>query len=120
MFLTFVRNRITELRMEKKISEYKLSLELGHSKNYIQNITSGKSQPSLSELGFIIEYFQITPGEFFGGDTTDSLNVIELHKLSKQMSDEQVRLLIYLAEAIRQNGDLPEDLQKRLSQPKKG
>ena len=37
----FVRDRITELRIKADISEYQLSLELGHSKSYIQSISSG-------------------------------------------------------------------------------
>ncbi len=31
---TFIRERITELRIQKNISEYKMSLDLGHSKNH--------------------------------------------------------------------------------------
>ena len=44
----FVRDRITELRMRREKSECKLSLELGHSKSYIQSISSGRTSPSLS------------------------------------------------------------------------
>ena len=44
----FVRERITELRMLKDMSEYQLSLELGRSHSYIQSITSGKTSPSMS------------------------------------------------------------------------
>lgn len=31
----FIRNRITRLRMLKNVSEYQMSLDLGHSKSYI-------------------------------------------------------------------------------------
>ena len=37
----FVRNRITQLRINKGISEYQLSYDLGHSRGYINNISSG-------------------------------------------------------------------------------
>ena len=46
----FIRERITELRIQKNISEYKMSLDLGHSKSYIQSISSGKALPSMSEF----------------------------------------------------------------------
>ena len=61
----FVRNRITQLRLQKDVSEYQMSYDLGHSRSYINNITSGKSLPSLSEFFAICDYFQITPLEFF-------------------------------------------------------
>ena len=37
----YVRSRITQLRINKGISEYQLSYDLGHSRGYINNITSG-------------------------------------------------------------------------------
>lgn len=61
----FIRNRITELRMNADISECRLSLKLGHGKSYIQSITSGKSNPSLAGLFEICAYFGLTPSEFF-------------------------------------------------------
>ena len=39
----FVRNRITELRLKKDVSEYQMSLDLGKNKSYIQGISSGRS-----------------------------------------------------------------------------
>lgn len=39
----FIAERITELRLKKDISEYQMSLDLGKSKSYIQNISSGRS-----------------------------------------------------------------------------
>lgn len=46
----YIRNKISELRIKKGLSEYKMSLDLGHSKSYIQSISSGKALPSLSEF----------------------------------------------------------------------
>jgi len=67
----FIRDRITQLRMERNISEYHMSLELGHSKGYIQSISSGRSLPSMSEFLAICEYLKVTPAEFFT-DPTES------------------------------------------------
>lgn len=61
----FIRTRITELRMQKNISEHKMSLDLDKSGSYIRGITSGAALPSLKELFNIISYFNITPTEFF-------------------------------------------------------
>jgi len=60
-----LRSRITELRLKKNVSEHKMSLELGKSDSYIRGITSGKALPSLKELYNIIDYFEMSPAEFF-------------------------------------------------------
>ena len=71
----FIRERITELRIQKNISEYKMSLDLGHSKSYIQSISSGKALPSMSEFLYICEYLDITPKEFFDVNNTETLKL---------------------------------------------
>ena len=38
MEASFVRERITQLRMAKGVSEYKMSYDLGHSRGYINRI----------------------------------------------------------------------------------
>ena len=69
MEMDFIRNRITELRVKKGISEYQLSYDLGHSKNYIHNIVTGYSQPSVKELLYLIDTLGITPRLFFDEET---------------------------------------------------
>ena len=61
----FVRERITQLRLQKGVSEYKMSYDLGHSRGYINNISSGKTLPSMTEFFAICDYFEITPIDFF-------------------------------------------------------
>ena len=51
----FVRTRITRLRMDKGVSEYQMSLDLGMSKGYIQSISSGKALPSLAVFRLVKE-----------------------------------------------------------------
>ena len=46
----FIRDRITKLRIQKDVSEYKMSLDMGHSTSYIRSITSGKALPSMGEF----------------------------------------------------------------------
>lgn len=67
-YKAFIRYRITELRMQKGISEYQMSLELGQNKNYIQGISSGKALPSMTQFLNICEFFDMTPMQFFDGD----------------------------------------------------
>ena len=60
-----IRARITQLRLAKNVSEHRMSLDLDKSGSYIRGITSGVALPSLKELLRIIEYFEMTPAEFF-------------------------------------------------------
>lgn len=64
-YVDFVRNRITQLRLQRNISEHKMSLDLDKSGSYIRSITNGTALPSLKELFHIITYFDMTPVEFF-------------------------------------------------------
>lgn len=61
----FLRNRISELREQKGVSEQKMSLDLGRSKCYINNIMSGRAMPSFHEFIAICEYFKVEPKDFF-------------------------------------------------------
>ncbi len=67
----YIRERITQLRMQKGVSEYKMSYDLGHSRGYINNISSGKTLPSMTEFLAICDYFDITPAQFFQADVSN-------------------------------------------------
>lgn len=48
--IQFIRERISDLRCQKQVSERKMSLDLGHSTSYIRSITSlaqSESEPSV-------------------------------------------------------------------------
>lgn len=93
----FVRQRITSLRMQKGVSEYKMSLDLGHSKSYIQSISSGRALPSLPELLYICEYFSIHPKDFFDEDNAFPMEREKLIQLSDRLNPEDLLLLCQLA-----------------------
>lgn len=102
MDTTFIRDRITELRLQKGVSEYKMSMDLGHSKSYIQSISSGKSLPSLSEFLYICEYFDISPKAFFDTETCD-LQLIEQTKNElKQLNTNDLKLIYELTRRLNQ------------------
>lgn len=72
----FVQERITELRLAKNISEYRLSKDLGYSKGYIQSISSGKTLPSIAAFYEICDYFKITPKEFFDDEAVPDSELV--------------------------------------------
>ena len=80
----YIGKRITQLRMQKNVSEYQMSLELGQSKGYIQGITSGRSLPSMAQFLNICDYFEISPMEFFSENIEDPCMLrSEMEKLNK-------------------------------------
>ena len=60
-----LRDRITQLRIQQNVSEHRMSLELNKSGSYIRRITNGHALPSVHELFNIIQYFGMSPAEFF-------------------------------------------------------
>jgi transcriptional regulator with XRE-family HTH domain len=97
----FVRNRITQLRINKGISEYKLSYELGHSRGYINNITSGKALPSMSEFFLICDYFGITPIEFFDVRHSKPELVAKTIEEIQTLNDEDILMMLTLIKRIK-------------------
>ena len=94
MYIQFLRNRITQLRLQKGVSEYQMSLDLGHSRGYIQNISSGKSLPSVEGLFEIWDYFGLTPAQFFDESVDDPALVAEAVKGLRQLSDSDKLLIL--------------------------
>ena len=88
-----IRERITQLRLLKGVSEYKMSYDLGHSRGYINNISSGKTLPSMTEFLAICDYFAISPEEFFNKKTQDPKLSRELTGLLEQLSVEDLALI---------------------------
>ncbi len=103
MYDKFVSDRITQLRLQKGVSEYKMSYELGHSRGYIYNISSGKSLPPLKEFFAICEYFGITPAEFFD-DRLDNPELIQKAvKGMKTLDDSDILIILSLINRLQMN-----------------
>lgn len=99
-YAQFLREKITRLRLEKDISEYKLSLAIGKSKTYIQAVTSGKSLLSFDAFFDICDYFNLTPEEFFTQEPTDSARLRKLRRDLGNLSDEDLLLVENLVERL--------------------
>ena len=76
MYEDFVPERLAKLRTRKGVSARDMSLSLGQTNNYINNIESKKSLPSMPSFFYICEYLGITPQEFFdeGNANPEGLN----------------------------------------------
>ena len=90
----FVRERITQLRLQKDVSEYKMSYDLGHSRGYINNISSGKTLPSMTEFFAICDYFGITPMEFFDSNSSNPILSQNVLSALTQLDDDDLELTL--------------------------
>lgn len=90
----FIRNRITQLRLQKGVSEYQMGYDLGHSRSYVYNISSGKSLPPLTEFLEICNYFGITPSQFFDTSIDNPALLQTAIKELKKLSDDDLMLII--------------------------
>ena len=88
-----MRERITQLRLQKGVSEYKMSYDLGHSRGYINNISSGKVLPSMAEFFAICDYFDLSPAEFFNERMQSPVLARETIREMEQLEPEDLKLV---------------------------
>lgn len=100
MNVDFIRERISHLRTCKNISEYKMSLDLGHSKSYMQSISSSRALPSMSEFLYICDYLGISPKDFFDVENEEPIRLQKLYTIAEKLSTDDIDLLISVAERL--------------------
>lgn len=90
----FIRNRITQLRVAKGVSEYQMSYDLGHSRSYVYNISSGRALPPMREFLAICDYFGITPVEFFDNNVRNPELIHKAMEGLKDLEDSDILLIL--------------------------
>ena len=98
----FVRNRITQLRMKKGVSEYQMSYDLGHSRGYVYNISSGKALPPMKEFFSICDYFEITPHQFFDESTQTPELIQKAIDGMRQLKESDLLMLLGLINRLKE------------------
>ena len=93
---SFVRERITQLRLRKGVSEYRMSYDLGHSRGYVHNISSGKAIPPMKEFFAICDYFGLTPQQFFDEGTQNPELIQKAIAGMKQLDETDLLMLLGL------------------------
>ena len=102
MGVEFIRKRITDLRLKKGVSEYKMSLDLGHSRSYIQNIIAGRSLPSIEEFLYICEYLNVTPKAFFDDSEAEPILIQKALDGMRGLPDKDLLMLIGLIDRFKE------------------
>ena len=90
----FIRDRITQLRIQKGVSEYQMSYDLGHSRSYMYNISSGKSLPPMAEFLEMCDYLEVSPSDFFNDRTENPVLLQTAIEELKRLNDDDLVLTI--------------------------
>lgn len=98
----FICEKISELRYKRNVSARDMSLSLGQSAGYINNIENKKTLPSMPMFLYICDYLHISPAEFFSEEEcpiicTDIFNAV------KDLTPEQQSLILGVAKEMKKN-----------------
>ena len=97
----FISDRIAKLRTEKNISARDMSLSLGQSQSYINNIENKKALPSMQMFLYICEFLGVEPKDFFEEDITSPGTLNEAIAAFRSLSPRQLELLTALAKEMK-------------------
>ena len=78
-----------------------MSLSLGQSAGYINNIENGVSFPSMAIFFYICEYLEIEPRDFFDTGVTDPNKSNELLQAIRGLDSKQLGNLIELIKGLK-------------------
>jgi len=92
--------RITDLRIAKGVSARDMSLSIGQSPGYINNIENGVNFPSMTAFFYICDYLGITPKDFFDTGTPNPAKIYDLLSAVQGLGDEQIDNLIAIAKGL--------------------
>ena len=93
--------RLVALRMAKGVSARDMSLSIGQSSSYINNIKSGMSYPSMTGFFYICDYLGITPKEFFDIDSPAPSKIAELTEEAKGLGAKALDHLIAIIKEMK-------------------
>lgn len=92
--------RLSELRIEKGVSSREMSLSLGLSPAYINNVENNVSMPSMDAFFLICDYLGITPHDFFDFEQRSSHALFELFQKEEALTPAQIKLISALVDEI--------------------
>lgn len=92
--------RLVELRVAKGVSARDMSLSIGQSAGYINNIENGINYPSMTVFFYICDYLGISPKDFFDTETADPIKSHELLAAAQGLTRDQLDNLIAIAKGL--------------------
>ncbi|MCH5193821.1 MAG: helix-turn-helix transcriptional regulator [Oscillospiraceae bacterium] len=97
----FIADRIAALRTAQNVSARDMSLSLGQSQSYINNIENKKALPSMQMFLYICEYLKIEPKDFFDESVSSPDKINEVIKALKPLKRDQLDILLTLVKEMK-------------------
>lgn len=92
--------RLTQLRINKGVSARDMSLSIGQSPGYINNVENGVNLPSMTVFFYICEYLGISPKDFFDMDAEDPKKLCDLMENLKLLDEQQINIISSLVVSL--------------------
>ena len=99
----FISERIANIRSAKNMSARNLSLELGQSTEYINQIENGRKMPSIEGLINFCDYFNISLKEFFDDGQAYPIQYKALLNDLNKLNVEELNEIITIIKRISKN-----------------
>lgn len=96
----FFRQRVAELRLKRNVSEVQMSRELGMSDGYINQISTGRCNPSMKIFYNICQCFSLDPLEFWDRENTNPEMLHQLTDLAKKLDPIKLQAVINIVSWI--------------------
>lgn len=93
--------RLAALRIQKGVSARDMSLSIGQSAGYINNIENGVNLPSMTVFFYICDCLDVTPQEFFDLGTKSPSKANELFDTCRSLDEKQIDNLIAIAKDLK-------------------
>ena len=93
--------RLAELRIGKGVSARDMSLSIGQSASYINNIENGVNLPSMTCFFFICEYLGVSEAEFFDLENRSPLRLHELVDQAMKLDSEKLGHLVAIVSSMK-------------------
>ena len=93
--------RLSTLRINKDVSARNMSLSIGQSAGYINNIENNVSLPSMETFFYICEYLGISEQEFFDIENANPIKTRELLSEIKGLDNEQIDSLLTIIRGLK-------------------
>ena len=87
----FIKKRITNFRIANNISARKLSLDLGYSSEHINQIETGRLNPTLDFIMVFCEHLKIPMSEFFNENFEYSPQIVLLNESIKKLDADELK-----------------------------
>lgn len=93
--------RLAQLRVKKGVSARDMSLSIGQSAGYINNIENKNNLPSMSAFFYICEYLNITPKDFFDEDTENPEEFNQIISDLRSLTSERLANISVIIKALK-------------------